>query len=180
MIVFLSGGAKNGKTALAEDIAVKLSGGGRRFYVATMIPCDDEDRQRIARHRAERAEKGFGTLEIGRDIASALREGGDAVYLVDSVTALLLNEMYPDFSNPDADPEAAARCRDGLLALAKGAAHTVFLSDYLYSDAVRYDAFTENYRRDLASIDRALADAADAVIELCAGIPIFHKGRPAW
>ena len=22
--------------------------------------------------------------------------------------------------------------------------------------------------------------AVDAVIELCAGIPIFHKGRPAW
>ncbi len=55
MIVFLSGGAKNGKTALAEDIAVKLSGDGRRFYIATMIPYDDEDRARIALHVEDRA-----------------------------------------------------------------------------------------------------------------------------
>ena len=84
--------------------------------------------------------------------------------------------MFPDFSNPDADPRAAVRCREGLLALAEGAAHTVFVSDYIYSDAARYDAFTENYRADLASIDRALAEAADTVIELSAGIPVFRKG----
>ncbi len=177
MTVLISGGSKNGKTAFSESVAMRLSGNGRRYYVATMIPYDEEDRRRVALHIEERAGKGFETLEIGRDIASALEKGGpDAVYLVDSVTALLLNEMFPDFSNPDADPRAAARCREGLLALAKGAAHTVFVSDYIYSDAARYDAFTENYRRDLASIDRALAEAADTVIELSAGIPIFHKG----
>ena len=83
MTVFLSGGAKNGKTALAEDIAVKLAGEGKRFYVATMIPSDGEDRSRIARHREERAGKGFGTLEVGRDIASCVGMGGaDAVRAV--------------------------------------------------------------------------------------------------
>ena len=178
MIVLLSGGAKNGKTAFAEDIAVKLSGGGRRFYVATMIPYDAEDRARIARHVGERAQKGFGTLEIPRDIGSAVDSGGaDATYLVDSVTALLLNEMYPGSYDAEADPGAAARCRTGLLRLAKEAKNAVFVSDYLYSDAARYDAFTENYRRDLASLDRALAEAADTVIEMTAGIPVCRKGR---
>ena len=76
MNVFISGGAKNGKTAFAEDIAVKLSCGGERFYVATMIPFDGEDRQRIARHIEERAGKGFRTLEIPRDIGSAVEAGG--------------------------------------------------------------------------------------------------------
>ena len=177
MIVLISGGAKNGKTAFAEDVAVKLSRGGRRYYVATMIPYDDEDRARIARHIEERAEKGFSTLEVGRDVGSCTDLGGrDAAYLVDSVTALLLNEMFPDFSSPDPDPRAAQRCREGLLRLCREAEHAVFVSDYIYSDAARYDAFTENYRRDLASLDRALAEAADTVIELAAGIPIFHKG----
>ena len=76
MIVFLSGGAKNGKTALAEDIAVKLSGGGRRYYVATMIPYDDEDRKRVELHIEERAGLGFTTLELPRNIASALSMSG--------------------------------------------------------------------------------------------------------
>ncbi len=177
MTVFLSGGAKNGKTALAEDIAVKLSGGGRRYYVATMIPYDGEDRARIARHVAERAEKGFGTLELGRDIGSCTDLGGrDATYLVDSATALLLNEMYPDTFDREPDPMAAERCRSGLARLAREAENAVFVSDYLYSDAARYDDFTENYRRDLASIDRLLAGLCDVVIEMTAGIPVFRKG----
>lgn len=50
-------------------------------------------------------------------------------------------------------------------------------SDYIYSDAARYDEFTENYRRSLASVDAALAEVSDTVIELCAGNVVYHK-RP--
>ncbi len=177
MNVLISGGSKNGKTAFAQDVALRLAAGGRRFYVATMIPYDDEDRARIARHIAEREGLGFGTLEVPRDIASCLTLGGaDATYLVDSVTALLLGEMYPGSFDAEADPQAAERCREGLLKLAAEVENAVFVTDYIYSDAVRYDAFTERYRADLASLDRALAAVCGTVIELCAGIPIFHKG----
>lgn len=177
MNILISGGCKNGKTSFAQDIAVKLSGGGKRFYVATMIPYDDEDRARIARHIADRAEQGFQTLETGRVIAACL-EGTDhdAVFLVDSLTALLVNEMFPDMHFGDADPQAAERCREGLLQVAKEAKHAVFVTDYLYSDAARYNAFTEEYRKNLALLDRALAAVCDTVIELCAGNVIFHKG----
>ena len=175
MNVFISGGCKNGKTAFAQEIAVKLSGGGKRYYVATMQPCDDEDRARIARHIKERAGLGFETLECGRDIAVCLKTAGtNATLLIDSVTALLGNEMFPDTQG--ADPDAAHRCRDGLLEIARTAKHAVFISDYIFSDAVRYDALTETYRAALASLDRALADVCDVVIELCAGQIVFHKG----
>lgn len=53
----------------------------------------------------------------------------------------------------------------------------MFVSDFIYSDAFRYDAYTEAYRRALAMLDRALAEICDTVIELCAGIPIVYKGR---
>lgn len=55
MTVFLSGGCKNGKSTLAEQIAVHLSRPGRLYYLATMIPHDEEDRARIARHVESRA-----------------------------------------------------------------------------------------------------------------------------
>lgn len=179
MTVFISGGCKNGKSALAQRAAVRLSGGGPLYYVATMIPYDGEDRARIARHIADRAGMGFETLELGRDIGRCLEladPGG--TFLVDSVTALLLNEMYPDSHNGDADPDALTRCVDGLLQVAKCAGNAVFVSDYIYSDAIRYDAFTEKYRADLAGIDRALARVCDTVLEMCAGLLIVHKG--AW
>lgn len=177
MNILISGGSKNGKTGFAQDAALRLAKGGALFYVATMIPCDEEDRARIARHIDDRAGLGFQTLELPRDIASCLTLGGaDATYLVDSVTALLLNEMYPGSFGAEAEAQAAERCRDGLLELASGAKNAVFVTDYLYSDAVRYDDFTEKYRADLASLDRALAAVCDTVIELCAGNVIFHKG----
>ena len=177
MNVLISGGCKNGKTCFAQEIAVRLAGGGKRYYVATMLPCDDEDRIRIARHIAERAGLGFETLEQPRDVAACLDQAGaDATLLVDSVTALLLNEMYPDPETPEADVGAVDRCRAGLLAIAGKTKNAVFVSDYIFSDAARYDAFTEHFRASLAALDRTLAAACDTVIELCAGNVIFHKG----
>ena len=40
MTVFVSGGAKNGKSSFAQNLAVKLAKDGRHYYVATMIPSD--------------------------------------------------------------------------------------------------------------------------------------------
>ena len=41
MIVFITGGAKNGKSSYAQNLAVKLASGGKHYYLATMIPCDE-------------------------------------------------------------------------------------------------------------------------------------------
>ncbi|MBR7082445.1 MAG: bifunctional adenosylcobinamide kinase/adenosylcobinamide-phosphate guanylyltransferase [Clostridia bacterium] len=68
MKILISGGSKNGKTAFAEDVAVKISSGGARYYVATMIPYDNEDRARIDRHIAERAGKGCFVPDVSTDV----------------------------------------------------------------------------------------------------------------
>ena len=177
MNVLISGGCKNGKTGFAQDIAVRLSGSGKRYYVATMIPCDDEDRARILRHIEQRSDMGFETLECSRDIAACLNgAGSDATLLIDSVTALLVNEMYPDPHMEQADQNAVFRCQSGLLRVARESKNAIFVSDYIYSDAFRYDSYTETYRACLAQLDRALAEVCDTVIELCAGNVICHKG----
>lgn len=175
MTVFLSGGAKNGKSTLAQDLAVSL--GGRRYYVATMIPVDDEDRERIRRHVADRAGLGFETLECGRHILSCLKEADkDATFLLDSVTALLMNELFPPENHYAMDLAAARRCREELVDFVHSVRDAVIVSDYIYADAIRYDPATEAYRRSLADIDRALAQACDTVVEVSAGQTIVHKG----
>ena len=73
MIVFITGGAKNGKSSFAQSLAVKLAAGGRRYYIATMIPVDDEDRERIRRHIADREGLGFETVEQGKNILECLK-----------------------------------------------------------------------------------------------------------
>ena len=93
MNYFLSGGAKNGKSSLAQQIV--CAQGGPHYYLATMIPHDDEDWLRIRRHLENRAGLGFQTVECGTDILASLSQmDPDGAVLLDSVTALLSNEMF--------------------------------------------------------------------------------------
>ena len=176
MIVFVSGGAKNGKSGFAQNLAVKLAGEGKRYYVATMIPVDEEDHQRIRRHVADRAGLGFETIECGGDILSCLNYDKNGAFLLDSVTALLQNVMFPPERNYEMDLQAAEKCAEDVVSFAKSVANAVIVSDYIYSDAQHYDERTECYRRCLADIDRRLAQISDTVIEVSAGQLIFHKG----
>lgn len=174
MTVFLSGGAKNGKSSLAQDLAVRLAGDGPRYYVATMIPVDEEDRQRIRRHVADRAGLGFETVECGLHILSCLdRVDRNGSFLLDSATALLMNEMFRDGT---VDREAGARCAAELASFVRSVKHAVVVSDSIYCDAARYDGITELYRGALALVDRTLARVCDTVVEMTAGRKIIYKG----
>ena len=175
MTYFISGGAKNGKSTLAQDIAVAL--GGKRYYVATMISTGKEDDDRIRRHIADRDGMGFKTVECFRNIMDCLNTADkDGVFLVDSVTALIQNSLFPIEKNYEMDLEAANRCADELVEFANSVRHAVFVSDYIYSDAEVFSESTEMYRKCLASIDRRLARVCDTVIEVSAGQCVVHKG----
>ena len=176
MTVFLSGGCKNGKSTLAEQIAVHLSRPGRLYYLATMIPHDDEDRARIARHVESRAGLGFQTVECGLGLKKSLENADrEGTHLLDSVTALLSNEMFrPDGS---VDHDAPRRVVQELTALTERLKNMVFVSDYIYSDALLYGDLTEEYRRGLAYIDRCLAAVCDTVAEISFGGRMVYKGE---
>lgn len=177
MTCFISGGAKSGKSTLAQDIAVALAKGGKHYYVATMIPTGKEDNERIRRHIADRDGMGFETLECFRNIMDCLQTPDkDSVFLVDSVTALVQNSLFPVETNYEMDEAGLNRCADELIRFAGTVRHAVFVSDYIYSDAERYSDSTEMYRKCLADVDRRLATVCNTVIEVSAGQLIIHKG----
>ena len=183
MNVLISGGAKNGKSLYAQQIASDLADCGPLYYIATMIPRDEEDRARIKRHISEREGWGFTTIEQGKGIAELIRrEDVDlkGSFLLDSVTAVLENEMFPvalkdgrqEFLGEDA--EAPERVRRELVAFAEAVREAggsvVFVSDGIYGDSCGYSQSTENYREALARADRALAEVCDRVTEVACGI----------
>lgn len=187
MNIFVSGGCKNGKSFhaqhLAKDMADKL--GVPLYYVATMRPVDEEDQARIRRHIAERDGWGFITLEQERDICECLEKCEvesiadrryekryRGVFLLDSVTALLSNEM---FDKEGIHPEASLKVKEDLVRFAQLTGNTVFVSDYIYSDAKIYDGLTEDYRRGLAGCDKALAQVCEQVLEVTYGVVKNHK-----
>lgn len=174
MNIYITGGCKNGKSTLALNIARSLSAGRPMYYVATMNPSDDEDVDRIRRHRLEREGLGFATLEIYTGIQQCLdKVARESVLLIDSTTALLANEM---FGSGCADSSARMRVIEGLERVLGGVGDIVMVSDYIYSNAELFNVYTDMYISALAAVDRRMAHLCDAVIELCNGCATFHKG----
>ena len=174
MKVYISGGCKNGKSMLAQKLARKLAGDGPLYYIATMIPHDDEDNNRIKKHLEDRDGWGFETLEQGVDLLKCLEKADEnGTFLLDSVTALVQNEM---FREDVTDLKAGARVAEELSEFAGKVKNAIMVSDYIFADAERYDMLTEEYRRALAMADRT-AKECDLVVEVCAGNFIVHKGE---
>lgn len=185
MNIFISGGCKNGKSYHAQELAQSMAKECNvpLYYVATMIPVDDEDRARIQRHLREREGWGFDTIEQGRRICDCLKPDAktvsgkpidpNGVFLLDSVTALLSNEMFP--YGEDMNLECGPNLAEDLLEFARSTGNTVFVSDYIYSDAQSYEETTECYKRTLAMLDRTLAQVCDQVVEVTFGMKYLYK-----
>ena len=174
MRIFISGGCKNGKSFYAQRLAKEQSA-RPLYYIATMMPADSEDDERIKRHRQEREGWGFETVEQFSNIEDILNKcetGGS--FLLDSLTALLASEMFP--LGGSVDPGAAERIAAGLSQVLSDIENIVIVSDYIYSDAERFDPLTEEYRCSLAKIDRAAAQKCDTVLEVAYSGVIVHKG----
>ena len=106
MLHIVYGGSASGKSSYAESFALSLQGDGRLLYIATMYPykwntteIDPETMQRIERHRAMRADKGFDTVECYRHVEHIMAKRQD-VLLLECMSNLLANEMYLE---PDSD-----------------------------------------------------------------------------
>ena len=178
MRIFISGGCKNGKSCYAQRLA-KAQQTGLLFYVATMKPADPEDDGRIARHMRDREGLGFITVEQYADIENVLvRSGPDGSYLLDSLTALLANEMFP--SGGPVNECAADKIIYGLKQILSNINNIVVVSDFIYGGSMIYDRYTELYRESLAKIDRAAAGQCDVVLEAAYANVMVHKGGEAF
>ena len=107
MLHIVYGGSASGKSSYAESFAMSLQGDGRLLYIATMYPykwgkaeLDPETMQRIERHRAMRADKGFDTVECYRRVEHIVAKRQD-VLLLECMSNLLANEMYLEPENDD-------------------------------------------------------------------------------
>ena len=175
MIIWITGGAGSGKSSLAQDLAAALAAGGPLYYVATMVPRDEEDRRRISRHIEDRSGMGFKTIECACRLAERVTPDPEGTYLLDSATAMLSNAMFGE-KEFVYDPDAALHSADDLRTFSERVKHFIAVSDGIYSDAAQYEEMTERYRRGLAFIERQMAAQCDTLIECAAGGAILHKG----
>ena len=177
MKIMISGGCKNEKSSHAQRLAKKMQYNNKSlYYIATMIPTDIEDDERILRHKKEREGLEFKTIEANRDITNCVKNYDMSdVFLLDSVTALLANEMFKE--NEQVNLNAHVEITKDLIKIVKKMENIVIVTDYIHSDAFKYDLLTEEFRKGLAYIGMALAKICDVVLEACYANFIVHKGH---
>lgn len=196
MIVLVVGGAKSGKSMFAQDLAKSLNESskihlegdlevdlhentqikrGKLYYVATMNPYDLEDLKRIENHLREREGYGFNTIEetLNMSKVSSLIKEEDTV-LIDSITSLVTNYM---FRGKEFYKDVSDDILSGILEIINNSKNVVIVSDYLFSDSIQYDCYTENFRKEIGIVNRKLAKIADTVVECSYGNIIYHKGK---
>lgn len=173
MLYLITGGSGSGKSAYAEAVVQRL-GNTPRLYIATMYPLDGECRERIRRHRAMRAEKGFETLECYTGLKDAEVSGYGTV-LLECMSNLAANELYQEGG---AGRQCVEAVLEGVRRIREQCGHLVIVTNEIFSDGIEYDPETRRYQQDLAVINRELASMADVVVEVVYSIPLVHKGNP--
>ncbi len=189
MLHIVYGGSASGKSSYAESFAMSLQGDGRLLYIATMYPykwntteLDPETMQRIERHRAMRADKGFDTVECYRHVEHIVAKRQD-VLLLECMSNLLANEMYLEQdSNAGSDmaetmSPVSNKIVQALIDLSTRVQELVIVTNDVFSDggSLTYDESTREYVKNLAEINCALARVAETVTEVVCGIPVIVK-----
>lgn len=179
MIALVTGGASCGKSAYAEEIACSLP--GIRYYLAAMRPFGEEGAQRIKRHRAMRAGKGFETVECFDGLqtlpAVAENESGPTTALLESLGNVVANELFSDDGTCAPYEETLKAVLDGVAHAASLFDNLVIVGDEVGSDGLRYDEATETYIELIGAASCAIAAKCDLVVECIAGQPFAIKGE---
>ncbi|WP_449126303.1 bifunctional adenosylcobinamide kinase/adenosylcobinamide-phosphate guanylyltransferase [Pseudomonas viridiflava] len=170
MLQLILGGARSGKSRLAEKLAAKC--GLNVTYIATSQPLDGEMNQRVASHRARRPEQ-WGLVEEPVELARVLRENAapDHCLLVDCLTLWLTNLLMLD------SPERLAQERDALLdCVAALPGEIIFVSNETGLGVVPLGELTRRYVDEAGLLHQALAERCQRVVLTVAGLPLTLKG----
>ncbi|AQU82817.1 MULTISPECIES: bifunctional adenosylcobinamide kinase/adenosylcobinamide-phosphate guanylyltransferase [unclassified Halomonas] len=177
MIVFVSGGARSGKSDLAEQYVLSAAAGSPCYYIATAVVYDDEMARRVAQHQQARSGQGqavrWATIEAPLAIDQAVIQVPDgSAVLLDCLTLWASQVLYASELSEE----------DGLALLqrAVGSAkarhvHLVIVSNDINEALPPTDPETWRYLAFLQRAHRWLAAEADSVVEVVAGCAIEWK-----
>jgi adenosylcobinamide kinase/adenosylcobinamide-phosphate guanylyltransferase len=160
------GGARSGKTAFA--MAAARAAAARPVMIATGQAFDDEMRVRIARHQQDRGD-GWVTIEAPLDLHGALAGlAADDAAVIDCLTLWLSNLIH-------AQADIGAKAAELLAALAACPARVWLVSNEVGQGIVPDNALARRFGDEAGRLHQILAQAADEVFLIVAGLPLRLK-----
>ena len=176
------GGARSGKSRFAQELALKA--GGTVLFVATAEAGDEEMKQRIEEHKKVRP-SAWKTLEatthIGRQIA---RNTGQAQTVIIDCITLLVNNIFQQHARPDdedidttlIEKEVMAEMKELIDCMERVSASFIIVTNEVGLGLAPANKAGRLYRDWLGKANQMLAQHADEVIMMAAGIPVKIKG----
>ena len=166
------GGCRSGKSHQALRTAEILDR-DRHVFIATCIPYDDEMKQRVARHREERS-RHWQTVEAPIHLPAAIAETGQeaGVILVDCLTLWINNLLMEKHDSEQILDQVQSLTR----AVEAAACPIILVSNEVGTGIVPENKLARLYRDLIGSANQAVAECADQVIWMVAGIPVTIKG----
>lgn len=156
MIALVLGGARSGKSKVAESRAAGLAAGGPVTVLATAVVADDDMAARVAAHRARRPATWL-TVETGADLVGAL-VSCTGVALVDALGTWVA-------AAADLSVDAEGLCT----ALADRRGDTVVVSEEVGLGVHPSSEAGRRFRDVVGTLNQAVASIADDVVLVVAG-----------
>lgn len=174
-MTIIIGGSGSGKSAFAEQYVTKHVKTNNRYYIATMQIYGEEERKKVERHRNMRKGKGFQTIEQPKNLEDAVSKmTGKCGVLLECMSNLVANEMFSEQGAED-EERIVKDVLQGIEELARQTVELVIVTNNVFEDGCVYDESTRAYNRALGEINIRLAQKADRVIEVVAGIANVWK-----
>lgn len=169
MVALVIGVPDSGKSALAEDLAMKLSHDGKRIYLATMEILDDAGKKRVEKHRKLREGKGFFTIEAPVKVLKAVAGVPNlekSTVLIECISNLVGNVMHDEDTGCREDvvrivvSDVAAICNR---------AKNVVIVTNSFACEEGFDEETKEYVRCLDAVNCELRKTAGEIYEFAEG-----------
>lgn len=165
-VTLILGGARSGKSRHAESLIEAAMGDAGATYLATAEAGDAEMAARIAAHRARRGPN-WTTVEEPLALAETLAAAPTPV-LVDCLTLWLANLMAAG-RDPEAEGETLAT------ALAAARHPVVLVSNEVGLGIVPTNDLARAFRDAAGRLHQRIAEVADHVVFMAAGLPLDLK-----
>ena len=180
-VILLLGGARSGKSSYAEGLA--RNSGEKVLFVATAEGGDEDMRLRIQKHRLARPPD-WRTLEATSDIGSRIEDEIDdeKMVIIDCITLLVSNifcrldaQQFACISDSDLEKQVTAEIKKIQDCLRKTEASFIIVSNEVGLGLVPDNRMGRLYRDLLGRANQMLAQSADEVYFMIAGIPLRVK-----
>ena len=165
-MMLVLGGARSGKSSFALREAESCS--AALVMIATAQALDTEMSDRISRHRQERGSQ-WRTIEAPLDLVEVIsREEASSVLVIDCLTLWLSNLMHAG-----RDPVQA--CEELIPVLKKR--NAILIANEVGLGIVPDNALARAFRDEAGRMNQRIAAAADTVVFVAAGLPLYLKGQ---